>query len=158
VGVVLYIMLSGKVPFPGESNKEIIENVVKAQYHFNYDAFKNVSDLAKDLISRLLVKDVNARYSADDAYNHPWIQNVQELPNSELAIDAFENMKNFMEAVSFKKTTLIYLAQKLPEKYIEELRKAFIQIDTDGDGSINRAEFKAALDKAGHQYSEIEIS
>ena len=29
MGVVLYIMLSGKVPFPGESNKEIIENVVK---------------------------------------------------------------------------------------------------------------------------------
>ena len=39
IGVVLYIMLSGKVPFPGESNKEIIENVLKAEYHFEYDAF-----------------------------------------------------------------------------------------------------------------------
>jgi serine/threonine protein kinase len=58
-------MLSGKVPFPGESNKEIIENVLKADYHFDYDSFKTVSDLAKDLISHLLVKDVEKRYSAD---------------------------------------------------------------------------------------------
>jgi hypothetical protein len=43
MGVVLYIILSGKVPFPGESNKEIIENVIRAEYHFEYDAFKFVS-------------------------------------------------------------------------------------------------------------------
>ena len=66
-------MLSGKVPFPGESNKEIIENVLKGDYHFEYDAFKNVSDDAKSFISHLLVKDVNKRYSADEAYNHTWI-------------------------------------------------------------------------------------
>jgi len=35
-------------------------------------------------------------------------------------------MKTFMEAVSLKKATLIYLASKLPEKYLDELRKAFI--------------------------------
>jgi hypothetical protein len=34
MGVVLYIMLSGKVPFPGETNKEIIENVLKGKFHF----------------------------------------------------------------------------------------------------------------------------
>jgi hypothetical protein len=43
-------MLSGKVPFPGESNKEIIENVMKGEYHFNYPPFKHVSEQAKDLI------------------------------------------------------------------------------------------------------------
>jgi serine/threonine protein kinase len=66
-------MLSGKVPFPGESNKEIIENVLKGDYHFEYDTFKSVSDEAKEFISHLLVKDVNKRYSADEAYNHTWI-------------------------------------------------------------------------------------
>jgi Ca2+-binding EF-hand superfamily protein len=78
--------------------------------------------------------------------------------NQELAIDAFENMKHFMEAVSFKKATLIFLASKLPEKYLEELRSAFIQIDSNGDGRIERKEFKSALDKTGHQYSEVEIT
>lgn len=43
MGVVLYILLSGKVPFPGESNKEIVENVLKAEFHYNHEPFKNVS-------------------------------------------------------------------------------------------------------------------
>jgi len=73
MGVVTYILLSGKVPFPGDSNKEIIENVMKGEYHFNHDAFKSVSDSAKDLISKLLVKDPNSRLTADQAFNHPWI-------------------------------------------------------------------------------------
>lgn len=58
MGVVLYILLCGKVPFPGDSNKEIIENV---------------SEEAKDLIKCLLVKDVNRRYSSEQAFNHSWI-------------------------------------------------------------------------------------
>lgn len=67
-------------------------------------------------------------------------------------------MKHFMEAVSFKKATLIFLASKLPEKYLHELRQAFIQIDTNGDGRIERKEFKAALDKTGYKYSEDEVT
>jgi serine/threonine protein kinase len=73
MGVVLYILLSGKVPFPGDSNKEIIENVLRGEYHFNHDGFKLVSDNARDLIKKLLVKDVSKRFSANEAFNHPWI-------------------------------------------------------------------------------------
>jgi serine/threonine protein kinase len=58
MGVVLYILLSGKVPFPGDSNKEIIENVLRGDFHYNHEPFKNVSEVAKDLIGKLLVKDV----------------------------------------------------------------------------------------------------
>ena len=61
------------MPFPGDSNKEIIENVLRGEFHFNHDEFKTVSAQAKDLISKLLVKDVEQRYSAADAYNHPMI-------------------------------------------------------------------------------------
>lgn len=43
-GVVLYIMLSGKVPFPGRTETEIIQNVMKGEYHFNHTAFNGVSE------------------------------------------------------------------------------------------------------------------
>lgn len=39
LGVVLYIMLSGKVPFPGNSELEIIGNVIKGEFHFKHEAF-----------------------------------------------------------------------------------------------------------------------
>lgn len=39
MGVVLYIMLSGKVPFPGKTESEIMSNVMKGEFHFNHPAF-----------------------------------------------------------------------------------------------------------------------
>lgn len=72
MGVVLYIMLSGKVPFPGRSEPEIIQNVMKAEYHFNHAAFNNVSDECKDLIRKCLVKDFRKRLSSAEALQHSW--------------------------------------------------------------------------------------
>jgi calcium-dependent protein kinase len=126
MGVVLYILLSGMVPFPGDSHKEIIENVLSGEYHYNYEPFKYISEQAKDLISKLLIKNVDKRLSADKAYNHPWVANSQDRSDEPIAGDAYINMLNFMYAVKLKKTTLTYLASKLPEKYVEDLRAAFI--------------------------------
>jgi len=64
MGLVLYILLSGKVPFPGRDEREIITNVIKGTFHFEHEAFKNVSEECKDLIRNLLNKDVNLRYTA----------------------------------------------------------------------------------------------
>ena len=54
MGVVLFIMLSGKPPFGGKSNKEIIDNVLRGQYSFSNPVWENISDVAKDLIAKLL--------------------------------------------------------------------------------------------------------
>jgi Ca2+-binding EF-hand superfamily protein len=58
-------------------------------------------------------------------------------------------MNKFMEAATFKKATLIYLASKLPEKDFEELRRLFIAVDHNGDGRITSDEFVEALQSFG---------
>lgn len=116
-----------------------------------------MSDQAKDLIARLLVKDVSRRYTAADAFNHPWIQNVQNIVDTSIASDAFDNMKNFMEAVDFKKATLIYLAAKLPEQCIIELRQLFIMIDINGDGRITSDEFQKAISEYKIDYTKQQM-
>ena len=50
LGVVLYIMLSGKVPFPGNSELEIIGNVIKGDFHFNHEPFSRHSTQAKEFL------------------------------------------------------------------------------------------------------------
>ena len=69
----MYILLSGKVPFPGRNELEIISNVIKGEFHFNHEAFKTISNECKDLICRLLEKDAEMRYTAQQAFEHPWL-------------------------------------------------------------------------------------
>ena len=73
MGVVMYIMLSGKPPFGGRSNKEIIDNVLKGTYNFNGSVWQAISSNAKSLISQLIERQADMRLTAEEAYNHPWI-------------------------------------------------------------------------------------
>ena len=131
---------------------------MSGDYHFNHEPFLNVSKDAKDLISKLLVLDVAKRLSAEEAYNHPWIQGGEDQIDTEIASEAFENMKQFMQAINFKKAALIYMASKMPEKNIEELRKLFIQMDLNGDGKITYEEFHISITQYGLHLTEQEIA
>jgi calcium-dependent protein kinase len=51
MGVVMYIMLSGRPPFGGKNNNEILNNVMYGTYDFSAPNWAVISDEAKDLIS-----------------------------------------------------------------------------------------------------------
>jgi calcium/calmodulin-dependent protein kinase I len=57
IGIILYIMLCGFPPFYDESNQKLFEAISTCTYEFPSPFFDKVSDSAKDLISKLLVKD-----------------------------------------------------------------------------------------------------
>jgi calcium-dependent protein kinase len=73
-----------------------MENVLRGEYSFKHDAFKNVSEGSLDLIMGLLQVDINKRFSAKEAFNHPWIQNIQDEYNVEITSQAFSDMKHFI--------------------------------------------------------------
>eukprot|EP00262_Sarcandra_glabra_P021327 TRINITY_DN895_c0_g1_i1.p1 TRINITY_DN895_c0_g1~~TRINITY_DN895_c0_g1_i1.p1 ORF type:complete len:278 (-),score=9.46 TRINITY_DN895_c0_g1_i1:251-1084(-) len=72
-GVILYIMLAGIPPFYGESATEIFEAVLRGNLRFPTRIFHSVSPAAKDLMRRMMCKDVSKRFSAEQVLRHPWI-------------------------------------------------------------------------------------
>ncbi|KAK1621257.1 hypothetical protein QYE76_026774 [Lolium multiflorum] len=70
---VHYMMLSGTVPFYGATAPEIFEAVLRGTLRFPPRAFANVSPEAKDLMRRMLCRDVSRRLSAEQVLRHPWI-------------------------------------------------------------------------------------
>ncbi|KAF6150963.1 hypothetical protein GIB67_026884, partial [Kingdonia uniflora] len=72
-GVILYIMLAGIPPFYGETPVEIFESVLRANLRFPTRLFRDVSTSVKDLLRRMLCKDVSRRFSAEQVLRHPWI-------------------------------------------------------------------------------------
>ncbi|RMC09059.1 hypothetical protein DUI87_14064 [Hirundo rustica rustica] len=57
VGVITYMLLSGLSPFLGETDAETMNYVVNCSWDFDAEAFEQLSEDAKDFISRLLVKE-----------------------------------------------------------------------------------------------------
>lgn len=49
--------LSGASPFLGNTNQETFTNISQVDYRFDEEFFANTSDLAKDFIQQLFVKN-----------------------------------------------------------------------------------------------------
>ncbi|CAI7737688.1 unnamed protein product [Closterium sp. NIES-53] len=83
LGVLLFIMLSGRPPFWGNSNLEIFETILHAHVSFPGGSWEGVSAEAKMLIMCMLQKDPARRPSAAKVLSHPWVQ--RHLRGEELA-------------------------------------------------------------------------
>ncbi|KAJ3671767.1 hypothetical protein LUZ60_007846 [Juncus effusus] len=72
-GVLLHVLLLGFLPFPGGSKEEIFEAVKTRQLDFGSDSWQGVAELARDLVKRMVCRDVDDRLTAADVLGHPWI-------------------------------------------------------------------------------------
>lgn len=73
-GVVLYILLSGKFPFGGETEKEYYSRVLSREVYFPSAEWKSISNDAKNLVSAMLTKDPAKRLTADQCLAHRWLR------------------------------------------------------------------------------------
>jgi calcium-dependent protein kinase len=63
-GVIIYILLCGVPPFWAETEQGIFEQVLHGSLDFDSDPWPNVSENAKDLLRRMLVRDPKKRLTA----------------------------------------------------------------------------------------------
>ena len=96
-GVIMYILLSGRPPFDGENDTEILEQVSKSMPDYNGPLWSKVSQTGKDLVKKLLQKSSDKRISAKDAMGHPWLkQNTENIViDEEIRCDALKELSNF---------------------------------------------------------------
>ncbi len=94
LGVILYIMLSGYPPFYGtcghtcgwakgeeceQCQSLLFERIQDGEFDFPDKDWQYISDGAKDLIQRLLVRDASLRLTAAEVLEHRWVKNSHEL-------------------------------------------------------------------------------
>lgn len=162
LGVVLYIMLSGKVPFPGNSELEIIGNVIKGDFHFNHDPFKHHSQEAKDFLMKLICKDVELRCNAVQALEHPWIQ--KHSAENAVQDETMQSESNFSsslaetkEQLKGRKVALLLLCQRMKPIDFESLQNNLVQKDAERTGILSFEKFEEAFLASGNQMTAGEL-
>lgn len=158
IGVITYILLCGYPPFYGDTDPEIFASVRAGRYDFDSPEWTNVSNEAKDLITRLLLLDPSKRLTADEALRHPWLSGF--APSTEITLNSniFSSLKRFTGNNKLKKAALAVIADQMTETEIVELKKQFMAIDADGNGVITVAELADALRGMGHGMIEEEVT
>ncbi|KAM4738617.1 uncharacterized protein mylk4b isoform 2-T2 [Anableps anableps] len=73
LGVITYMLLSGLSPFLGDDDNETLNNILACQWNFEEEEFGDISEEAKDFITRLLVKSKSWRLSATESLRHAWL-------------------------------------------------------------------------------------
>eukprot|EP00931_Biecheleriopsis_adriatica_P006502 TRINITY_DN1078_c0_g1_i1.p1 TRINITY_DN1078_c0_g1~~TRINITY_DN1078_c0_g1_i1.p1 ORF type:complete len:509 (+),score=110.20 TRINITY_DN1078_c0_g1_i1:49-1527(+) len=155
LGVIVYVLLSGRPAFPGKNNREILNRVKACKYDFNSSTWEAVTDGAKELIRKILVLDPQERYTADQVLEHPWVCELAPdasswyMPSQMFGggLSIIDNLKVFQLQSQFKKVALTVIAGQLNEEQIKATRDAFIALDTDNDGTLSRQEISTGLTK-----------
>ena len=142
-GVILYIFLSGDPPFNGPSDSAIYGKIAQMKFNFPDKKWKNISKEAKDLISHMIAPE-NVRYTAKEVLAHPWFKNASDVPISSLNFNS-EFFVDYVKGSEIKKISLLFIASRLDENEINNLKMSFEAFDKCKDGQISFEELKQGL-------------
>ena len=116
-GVILYFMISGKLPFNGDSDEELYKNIIEAKVKNIKGATKEVNDLIK----KILNPNPRKRITISKIKKHPWF-------------NLFNN-NNFENLSYYGLLTNKYVIP-VDEEIVEEMKKKFEISDIEIRASI----------------------
>jgi len=95
LGVILFTLLGGYLPFDAAQTRILYRNIRNGNYEFKKIFWKDVSNDAKNLIQRLLTVDAKKRITSEQALKHKWIlKKSEKLEKSDLGAN-LEEFKKF---------------------------------------------------------------
>mmetsp|Transcript_6496 Transcript_6496/g.15843 ORF Transcript_6496/g.15843 Transcript_6496/m.15843 type:complete len:701 (-) Transcript_6496:20-2122(-) len=143
-GVILYQLLSARLPFEGESEEAVKNKILRYQYLFGGE-FLNSSNEVIELLQGML-RDQAHRISAEASLKHIWFaKSLPVVEHRELREEVISSLRGYQQLNRFKKASLNVVASLLTEEQIWPARQAFMDIDADGDGYVSTAELREKM-------------
>ena len=152
-GIIMYILLSGRPPFNGESDEEILKKIMQNNIDLEKYPWSVISQDAKDLLKKLLQSDLKKRITAEEALNHSWFKCRQvktqetsglfKVKNPDILLN---NLINFRSDNPLRCAVIAYLVHNnMQMSQVHEAIKLFNKIDINGDGQISKEELYNGL-------------
>lgn len=148
-GVLLYVLLSGRMPFAGEDDHQVLANAARGNYSMTTVEWLEVSDAAKSLVRGLLQTDPKKRLSATQAFNDPWVQQMnRENPAGPAFSEAIRNLSSFRARNMLQKAVLCFMSSRLiSTEEVQELAQVFRVLDQSGSGRLSKRELHEGIQR-----------
>lgn len=153
----MYILLSGFLPFHGNTLTEIYDKIMQEDPSFERKCWDKISDEAIELIKKCLERKPKNRISASKALESKWFEVVKEKKDNPLSDEVFQALKSYEANSLLKKEAMSILIKLMKDDEIEELREQFRSIDKDYTGYISATELEEAVRKIGKDVTADEI-
>ena len=111
-------MLCGFPPFYEENNTKLFEQIKKCEFDFPSPYWDDISEMAKDLIRKLLVVDPKSRLDADAILAHPWVVG-DDTPRIHMPA-VTEAIKEFNAKRRFKRSAYMVIAANRFKNILKE--------------------------------------
>ncbi|GLC45677.1 hypothetical protein PLESTB_001317600 [Pleodorina starrii] len=157
LGVLLYILLCGVPPFYAETERGIFAAVLSREVSFQGEVWAAVSEGARDVVRRMLVRDPSLRATAAEVLAHEWVREGGSAGAAPLDNEVLCRLKNFAALNKLQQEALKVIATHLPDTEITGLRALFAEMDADGSGSITGEELRQALQRKGTRIPPEEL-
>ena len=164
-GVIMYILLTGRPPFNGLNEEEIMKKIKEGTYDMTRYPWGIISDDAKDLIKGLLQVNPKKRFTAKQALEHKWFQN-EKIKASQTCYNIKNRQLNKLidNLVKYRTDNILRCAviallvhNSIQLNQAHDAVKLFNLIDKNGDGRITREELFNGLQPYKKDLSDEEL-
>ena len=164
-GVIMYILLTGRPPFNGINEEEIMQKIKEGSYDMTKYPWGVISDDAKDLIKGLLQVNPKKRYNAKKALEHKWFKNEKikasqtcyNIKNRQLN-KLIENLINYKSDNILRCAVIALLVHNsIQLNQAHDGVKLFNKMDKNGDGKISKEELFDGLQPYKKELSDEEL-
>ncbi|RXG70115.1 Death-associated protein kinase related [Armadillidium vulgare] len=132
VGVLTYVLLTGFLPFGGESDQETFVEILKGEVDFPPELFEDVTPDAIDFIKKLLIKQPEKRMSAKESLNHSWMtKGRQRRPTPPSTLNLSSSLNSQMSS----KPTITVLPSNIFSPAEEQVKAHPVLTKSPSDGS-----------------------
>jgi len=152
-GVLMYLLLCGEIPFPGETEEEMFSKIKKGKFSFHQKEFKNVSNKAKDLICNLLMYNKDYRITASQALQHPFFtENFDpKLLSYNKDLTKLTELIEIKKFGKFQESIIAYLTINFIDKDEEkQLKEVFRYIDKNNKNFLKKEDIEYCFKANGY--------
>merc|ERR1712003_396554 len=150
IGVIAYVLVTGKPPFFGKDNKQILTRIMTGKYSWPSEV--KVSRVCKHFVRSLLQLDCHKRYTPEQALQHPFL--TGQASEESLGSKYLQNIGDFYSGNVLKKMIVNNMIVDMGREEKKILIRAFREIDLDRNGYIERDEIIVYLRQCGRTADE----